>query len=364
VNLNHLEFNFQELRKLAPKNEIIYMVKANAYGHGLEEIAHFAFEACGVTSLGVASLAEAIILRERFPADKTLIYVFSDTELSNLEYAQKYISYNLTPVISNIQDLENVLNHKEMSELPLTIKIDTGMNRLGISMFQLESLLETLKKHQVKRIDHLMSHFSSAYLKRSTEDMTEIQFNNFRKVKEEFSNYGIEILNTSMANSAAIEKGLMLDESHIRPGIMLYGPQSSMTGEKLWNGKVISSYETKILKKFKVSPGDTLGYGNHKIDSAGMVYILPIGYGDGFHTSYTGNTIFLDEYIGTVIGRVNMDLTYVFFSNDPGLKVDQNVCLWNNRQNSISRLEKSFKTISYELFCSLSIRIPRLYSLK
>ncbi len=193
--------------------------------------------------------------------------------------------------------------------------------------------------------------------------MTYKQIEKFNMVKKFLKDNGIEIEHTSMANSSAIEKGIMLEETHVRPGIMLYGPQSSMTGESIWNGEIISKYYTKIINKFKITKNETFGYGNFSLGNSGTIVILGIGYGDGFHTSYSGKEIYLDEYKGTVVGRVNMDLIYVYFSEDPGLKVDQIVYLWNHEQKSIARLEKSLQTISYELFCSLSIRIPRCYSL-
>ena len=120
---------------------------------------------------------------------------------------------------------------------------------------------------------------------------------------------------------------------------------------------------TKVVHKIEVAPGDTLGYGDHKVSKAGFVLVLGIGYGDGIHTSYSGKNIYVDEQRAQIIGRVNMDLTYAFFESDPAIKVDQIVYLWNHQQKSISRLEKSLQTISYELFCSLSVRIPRRYSL-
>jgi alanine racemase len=363
INLGILESNFEKLRSSINNNQIIFMVKANAYGHGVFDIVKYAYENFEVKNFGVASLKEAVLLRTRIPFMKADIFVFSDTEISNSDKVTNYLEYNIRPVVSNFKDLELLCSIKDFKNLKISIKFDTGMNRLGIGMDELESTTDLLKKFNITHVDHLMSHFSSSYLKLSENCMTYQQIENFNKIKKFFNDSNISFEHTSMANSGAIEKKLMLDETFVRPGIMLYGPQSSMTGEKLWDGRIISKFHTKVLRKFQVKSGETLGYGNHRVKNDGFVVLLAIGYGDGIHTSYSGKNIFIDDVQGQIISRINMDLTFVYFSADPKIKVDQIVSLWGHEQQSIARQEKSLQTISYELFCALSIRIPRSYSL-
>jgi alanine racemase len=363
INLGILESNFEKLRSSINNNQIIFMVKANAYGHGLFDIVKYAYENFEVKHFGVASLKEAVLLRTRIPFMKADIFVFSDTAISDSERVKNYLEYNIRPVVSNLKDLELLCSNKDFKNLPISITFNTGMNRLGIAMDELEKTVDLLRRFNITHVDHLMSHFSSSYLKLKANCMSYQQIENFDKIKFFFKDSNISFEHTSMANSGAIEKKLTLDETFVRPGIMLYGPQSSMTGDKLWDGQIISRFYTKVLRKFDVSAGDTLGYGNHCVKNAGVVIVLAIGYGDGIHTSYSGKNIFIDNIEGQVVGRINMDLTFVYFPNDPKLKVDQIVSLWSNEQKSIARLEKSLQTISYELFCSLTVRIPRLYSL-
>ena len=224
IKLSNLDYNYDLLKNIAPKNEVIFMIKANAYGHGLLEIVFYAYNELKITRFGCASLGEAIRIRENFPKMKCELWVFSDTELSVDVFKESYLEYNIVPVIHHLEDLEKVLSDKEFGFLPLVLKIDTGMNRLGMTKKDLALVIDKLKTNNRKSIFHLMTHFSNSYKKVKPKDRTNRQYEEFLAWKKEFKANGISIEETSCANSGSIEQKVSLEESHIRPGLMLYGP--------------------------------------------------------------------------------------------------------------------------------------------
>jgi alanine racemase len=361
VNLSHLAFNYALLKKRIPNNQEIFMVKANAYGHGLLEIVQFSYENLGVTEFGCASLGEAMTIRKYLPKLKCQIYVFSDSELKREDCREQYVDYNIFPVIHCLEDLKIVLNDSNLKWLPLTLKFDTGMHRLGMSTDEIDQVIELLKSHDRKEVHHLMTHFASSYLLIKEEDRTHRQYTKFLEVKSEFENAKISIKDTSCANSGAIEQNFGLEHSHVRPGLMLYGPAA--TGRKdFWSGKTISTLKTKILKLMPVKKGTPIGYGGHICAKNGFIMYLPIGYGDGFLTFFTGGNLKVEGKTAKVLGRVNMDLTALFFEVLPlGVKAESEIIIWNDSEFDISELSTQMKTIPYQLFTAITSRVPRRY---
>jgi alanine racemase len=144
------------------------------------------------------------------------------------------------------------------------------------------------------------------------------------------------------------------DQTHIRPGIMLYTFPHC-----------ISRLETKILHTFSVKKDTPVGYNSIPAPRDGVVAILAIGYGDGFTTYYSGATIFHRGIPGQIIGRINMDMTFVLFP--PGtealIKIDDEVVIWGENEGDLLRFSEEIKTIPYALLCSLLPRVPRIYRL-
>ncbi|MEX0798864.1 MAG: alanine racemase [Bacteriovoracaceae bacterium] len=312
VDLSVLQENFQLLRSLAPSNETIFMIKANGYGHGLLEMAQYSHFELGVGAFGVASLGEAIKIRTELPSLEADIYVFSDTGLYDAELRRLYLDYNVVPVIGCFEDLKDFLLDKEFSHVPLILKIDTGMNRLGLGTEELEDAAALLKDFGRRSVHHLMTHFSSSFLKSKPGDRTQKQYENFRQAKSLLQSFGIAVEKTSCSNSGAIEQGIGLEESHIRPGLMLYGPGSLGA----WKGKNISSLKTRVINSFMIKKGAPVGYGGHVCHKDGLLVYLPLGYGDGFLTYYSKLDINVEGRSARVLGRVNMVLCALLFERD------------------------------------------------
>ena len=299
VNLSYLQFNLEQLQKLTKKTEILFMVKANAYGHGLLKIVDYSFRELQIKSFGVASLGEALNLRRSSENYEYEIYIFSDLSIKN--HLKTYLNFKLLPVITQVEDLLIILNHKKCRYLPLVLHFDTGMNRLGLPIHKSESIIEELKKRR-RNIYHLMTHFSDSHI--PSKKKTQIQYQKFLQLKADFKSGGIEVEKTSVANSGAIENrvGLGPKETTIRPGLMLYGIQSSVSSIK-WSGKIISSLQAEVLDVRPVIAGGNIGYGSTPSPRTGTLCILGLGYGDGISNHYQKLPLRYQQFQGELLAK-------------------------------------------------------------
>lgn len=358
VDLSVLANNFQKLSKITEGNEIIFMVKANAYGHGLISTTRFANEEVGVKEFGLATLGEAIKLRTQLPKLKFDISVFSELQFDNVSYRELYQSHRIIPVISDLIDLEVFLKDSGFKNFPLRLHFNTGMNRLGIEINQIGEVVTLLKKSGRSTINHLMTHFACASNSMKTNSHNKRQIQNWESLKSDILGSGISLEQTSISNSGAIEQGIGFKESHIRPGLMLYGPSSlipPIRAQSLWDGQNISILKTEVLKVFKVDRGQPVGYGATPSPDSGEVAIIALGYGDGFQSSYQSSHI----AGGRVLGRVNMDMAQVFYSGNCPFKRGDEFQVWDHNQDSVMRLSDESGNTPYTLFCSLTDRVPR-----
>ena len=347
-----LASNYEVIQSLAPQARILPMVKANAYGHGLQKISQFLLHECLAPALGVASLGEALEIKTDRP-----VWVFSETLLQP-QFASHF-KKNIYPVVSDLTGLEFFLSAPEFKTHPLMIKIDTGMNRLGIAREEWPEAQKLIVQSGRKSIQHLMSHFATSYYQQKAGDMISRQMQCFREAQSFFaSSFTIE--ETSMSNSGAIEQGLMVEESWVRPGLMLYGPGSFKTQTKM-----ISRFSTRVMKLKAYERGTPIGYGVYVTPEAGLIALLPIGYGDGFFTQSSGFNLKINGIEGKVFGRVNMDMTAVFFKQEAAgkIKVGDEVVLWDENPQELLDWATQMQTHSYQAMCGISSRIPRVYHL-
>jgi alanine racemase len=362
VNLGLLAENFELIKKMAPKAEVLPMVKADAYGNGIHQVSDFLMNHCHVKTLGCASLGEALSLRKTLKFQDQKILVFSETSFEDDELRKNFLDSRIVPVIHQKSDLDIILNSSDFSKVPLVIKVNTGMNRLGLTLEDLDSLIPQLKS---RGINHLMTHFARSSERLKKDDKTNRQFDEFKKIQKFLSDSGVSIEETSVSNSGAIEQHFGLNETYIRPGLMLYGPPS-VNDPFLWKGHQISRWTTKVLSTFEVKKGTPVGYGVNVADKDSFMAVLPIGYGDGFLTYYSGISVRTHGLVGKIFGRVNMDMTFVQF--DPsasGLIGKGDVFeIWNHDNSIIADMASQTKTHAYQIMCAVSSRIPRIYKVK
>lgn len=361
INLRFLSENLGKIKALSGKAEIIPMVKADAYGNGIIPITQHLVNEEKIKKIGVASLGEALKLSQECPDLDTEYLVFSDTEMADPDCRSAYKDFNITPVIHQPEDLKHFLGDDRLKDTPLIMKVNTGMNRLGFSLQELEKELPRIKNRGVQ---HLMTHFAYSYAPLKAGDKTSRQLEEFSKAKKLLSDAGVEVKETSSANSGAIEQKIGVDETHVRPGLMMYGPPS--VEPKIWDGHQISKFVTKVLKTFPVKKGTPVGYGVNVAGEDGFVAVLPVGYGDGVMTFWSGLKLIVNGHPCTVFARVNMDMMFLFFAPDVQgkIKTGDIVEIWNHDNRVITDIATQMRTIPYALMCGITGRIPRIYKIK
>jgi len=420
ISLDMLRYNVEKIREITGENDFIFMAKANAYGHGMCEIVHFAFYELKVKRFGVATLPEAIEVRKMFLNDQVIgptIYAFSEVGLAFAEddsVLRTYAEWGVVPVLSHINDVRFILEKQHIMHLPLVLKLNTGMNRLGVAVDpsideenNLDELLKVFKKYNVTKVDHLMTHFSDTSTYWQENPLLQQQIKSFFEAYKKIQKNGVCIPEFSLFNSGGIHQyqfsQLNMKESFslkefvsqqmenngieskqiFRPGISLYGPHADFNAcEKIrpWEFKNISSLKVHPLAIRKVEKDECIGYGPWKVPRAGYLIIIPLGYGDGLFRSLSCEdggvkwnsveTFFKDpdcrDNLLQIIGRVNMDLTYILLPE----KYEQDdfskkaFMLWDKGTYGnyvLNTWSKFLNTIPYEILTHLGQRIPRVF---
>jgi len=350
ISRKNLAHNLKVVEKHSSDCKIMAVIKANAYGHGMVEVAS-ELAKFGVNALAVCSLDEALVLRDaRISLPIVLLTgFFSELELS------KIISLNLIPVIHNLEQFEILRKHKIPSTLGIIIKIDTGMHRLGFASEIFKEIYQKLQQVNGINIFAVMSHFARADEPASKNNVKQLE--NFNKAVAKVD------LPKSMANSAAI---LTLPHAHfdwIRPGIMLYGANPLTIGSfEDYNLKPVMRFESEVVEVKHVNTGDEVGYGGAwAAKKPAKIAIVAAGYGDGYpRHAPSGTPVAVNSQIAPLAGRVSMDLLAVDVSLLDTVKIKDRVELWGNIV-PVDKVANKSGTIAYELFCSISSRVARVY---
>ncbi|MBI2521918.1 MAG: alanine racemase [Bdellovibrio sp.] len=364
-----LKSNVQALTVLASNSDILFMVKANGYGHGMVPVTRFTLEECGVRNYGVATLFEGLKLRKAIPEHSFDIYVFSENHLSS-QYAEQYSHNALIPVLSSLSELDLFLSEQVFSRVPLVLKFNTGMNRLGlpINEDEFDLIVTKLKNKGRREIFHLMTHFGRSFetLAEPTQ-ITQEQMKSFEEIRQRFLQAGFSIIFTSTSNSGAIERGIGTGLSHVRPGLMLYGPSALSTNSTRpnWKGHCISSLKVQVLRRMSVKKNTPIGYGGTLTPRDGTICVLAIGYGDGFSTKLQNTTLYHLPGQPTFFGRINMDMAQLFYAGSGSSIPNEGDVLeiWGHDASHVLSISQQSGIIPYEIYCALGERIPRKYTL-
>jgi alanine racemase len=345
------------VQSLAPRAEILPMVKANAYGQGLLPVGKFFTEQCGARALGTATLGEAEEILASLPNFQRKIYVFSDT---NLGFSgARYDDPRLLPVVSTMEGLTAFL--RDHTSKPLVLKLNTGMNRIGIDEEDWEAAGKQIKAAGRQSIHHLMTHYALSYHELKDGDKCHRQREAFERGKKLFQAQGLSVEETSLANSGAIEQKFTTEETWVRPGLMLYGPASFKH-----DAEIVSDLVTRVIKVFPVKRGVPVGYGTNVTMEDGLMAVLPIGYGDGWLTQASGWRLTHAGLEAKVFGRVNMDMSFLFFPTTAlgKIRVGDEVRLWDARPAVLGSLAEHMQTHTYQTLCAINGRVPRVYRLE
>jgi len=350
INLDAIKTNYLLANQATPASKNIAVIKANAYGHGSVQVAK-TLEPL-VPAFAVAIFEEALELREA-GISKPILILQGINDKAELEYATTHDLW--TMVVNEIQT-------KLITESPLTsrlqawLKIDSGMNRLGLNEFNLIKVLEQLQNCQwVDENIVLSSHLASASDLSNSKTAKQIQqFNHLTA--------GLN-LTKSIANSAALlgfpETGLDWN----RPGIMLYGlspfdhfhPMDKRLTPAM-------SFTSTVIAIREVKKGDTVGYGDSwKAEHTSTIATIAVGYADGYprHAS-NGTPLLISSQEASLAGRVSMDMITADISQCKAIKIGDPVELWGDTVNA-NDVALCANTIGYDLVTGVSQRVPRFY---
>lgn len=336
ISLIRLQENIAAVKaRLAPSTRIIAVVKADAYGHGIQGIAD-CLSSCGICDFAVATLEEGIELRRFIGDDKILVLggCFKGEEPTFLEF-------NLTAALS-----DSVF---QVTKVSVEVEIDTGMNRLGIPWKEAAKFISSCPLH----ISGVFSHFAC-----SDQDLefTRLQLSRFEQATSDFP-YPRHISNSA---------GLQLTEAHldaVRPGLALYGISPCTAIDYL---QPVLSWKTRVVNVREVPNGQSIGYGGTFIASRDMqIGILPIGYSDGYSRQLSNlGKVRIRGQLVPVIGRVAMDLVTIDLTDLQNPKVGEEVILLEDVPDSpisASGLSETMGTIPYEILTRIGARVERLY---
>ena len=364
INLDALRYNLNQLRGLTGKKaEILAVVKANAYGHGAPEIAR-ELESAGARIFGVATTEEGIELR--LSGTTSPILVLGGTYPQEMG---RILANRLTPVVYDLEIARafQARAAKEKRRLSVHLKIDTGMNRLGIPWRQWTSALKVLEGLKNLKVEGLLSHFSVAEGEGPDDRaFTDKQLARFTKCLDLARQRGIKAGLVHLANSAAATLRQPARFNLVRPGLMLYGYHPSPNLGRLISLKSVLRWKTAILSLKPVPAGDTVSYGRtYQCRRETLIAILPVGYADGYNRrlSNRGEVIIRGKR-AKVRGIVCMDLTMADVSKIPGVQVgDEVVLLGRQGSEEITAVEMAgwIESIPYEVLCSIGKRVPRVY---
>ncbi|NLC48010.1 MAG: alanine racemase [Tenericutes bacterium] len=341
INLSNIKYNVNSIIKKYNDYEYYFgVVKADCYGHfGLDTVKTIID--AGVNYLAVALLEEALEIRKSFKDIPILCLGHIDST-----YASICKENNITMTVSSSLYAKEICNIKG---LKVHIKVDTGMHRLGVSTSLEFSLICDILKSNVN-IEGVYSHI---YNSKSIKD-TNNQFKKFESIIN--CNYlnNIKIVHINSSTSLVKYKKLSITNG-CRLGIIMYG----FTEDKSLKLKSTFSLKSKIVQINILDKGDTLGYdGLYKVTSKTIVGVVSIGYADGIIRKNTGRSVYINNKEYEIIGNICMDMLFIKLGSN--VNINDEVIILKD-VNHIKKVSRYLNTIPYEVLCSVSKRVKRIY---
>lgn len=364
VELTRLTENYWAIERAVAPATVMPILKANAYGHGLVEVArHFA--SLGAPYLGVAFLEEGILLREY--GVTTPILVLGGI-LGN--QVPLFLEYDLTLTASSVEKLSQTNDAARAmgKRAKVHLKIDTGMERIGVHYYSATELLETALTCEYCQIEGIFSHFANS----DAADLASarLQLERFCEVLHFYEGRGLPYPIRHIANSGGI---LQLPESHldmVRAGILLYGVYPSMEVMRTIPVRPALSWKSQVVYFKVVQPGHPVSYGSTwQSDHMVRVVTIPVGYGDGYFRSLSNRSeVIIRGKRYPVVGQVCMDQMMVNIEWETAYNGDEVLLIGEAGDASgdvvsitCSDLAQWAGTIPYEILTNINTRVPRLY---
>ena len=360
VNLARISANYAAIKKHVGSAKIMPILKANAYGHGLVEIAHH-LEKLGAPYLGVAVLEEGILLREQ--GINSPILVLGGIMGNQIPH---FLTYDLTLPASSIDKLIQIDQAAEAMGMVgrVHLKIDTGMERIGVHYYSAHEMLAATLHCKHVQVEGIYSHFANA----DSRDLTHarLQIERFQEVLRFYEDRSLEVPMRHMANSGAI---LQLPDSHfemVRPGILLFGVYPSREVPHTVAVQPALSWKSQVVYFKVVKPGHPVSYGSTwESDHMVRVVTIPVGYGDGYFRSLSNKgAVIIRGKKYPIVGRVCMDQIMVNIEWETAYNGDEVLLIGESDSGAViscDELSELAGTIPYEILTNINTRVPRIY---
>ena len=347
IDFDALRHNYLRTRELAGGARMWAVIKANAYGHGIMRVAR------GLSTLAdgfaLLDLEDAVRLREAGISQPILLLegFFSARDLPEIA------ARRLSTVVHTAEQLD-WLESAQLpagARIPLFLKVNTGMNRLGISPAQVPAALARLRAWPHAGAIGLMTHFADADGERGVD----AQLARFAPLAAQFDGP------VSMANSAALLRFPQTHADWVRPGILLYGasPATAYMAAADIGLKPVMRFEARVIAVQQLQPGDRVGYGGLFAAERSMrIGTVACGYADGYpRHAPSGTPVAVDGVRSRLVGRVSMDMIAVDLTDIPQAGLGSVVELWGEHV-SLDEVAQRAGTVNYELVCALALRVP------
>lgn len=359
VDLSRLTENLATIRSHVAPAKVMAILKANAYGHGLVEVARH-LSRIGIDYLGVAFLEEGILLREQGVDAPILV-------LGGIMGNQVplFLDYDLTLTASSVEKLRQVEQEARRRGVTARVhlKIDTGMERIGVHYYSAGELLEAALHSDHCYVEGIYSHFANA----DAADLTSarVQLERFMDVLETCERLGLRPELRHIANSGGI---LQLPESHldmVRAGILLYGVYPAAETARSVPVRPALTWKSHVVYFKVVQPGHPVSYGSTwQSDHMVRVVTVPVGYGDGYFRSLSNRSqVIIRGKRYPIVGRICMDQLMVNIEWETAYNGDEVILLGESGDVAISAgaLAEWAGTIPYEVLTNINTRVPRIY---
>lgn len=359
VDLGQLMSNFKAIRSCAPSAKAMLVVKANAYGHGLVEVAR-ALESAA-DCIGVAVLEEGILLRQQGIQKPILVLggIWGDQIPSFLEH-DLMLTASSVGRLEQIDEIAKACGRRAKVHL----KIDTGMERVGIHYYSAASLLEASLRLTHVDVEGIYSHFANADAE--TLDHARLQLERFQEVLAFYERRSLPTPTRHMANSAAI---LRLPQAHfdmVRPGILLYGIYPSEFVPRRVEVRSALTWKSRVVYFKVVEAGHPVSYGSRwQSDHPVRVVTLPVGYGDGYFRAMSNRAeVLLHGRRYPQIGTICMDQMMINLEQDSAFNGDEVILAGRDGEGrgiAFEELAAWAGTIPYEILTNINTRVPRVF---
>jgi alanine racemase len=353
VDLSRFDNNLDVISRLLPAGaRLVPVLKADGGGHGAIELAR----RCTpdrVAMIALALLEAALELRR---AGITLpLLVLGPLQLEQIPIA---LDNAIALGVVGPEEMEHVCEVARGREVNIHLKLDTGMGRMGVIESELPRVMEMIRATPRLRVDGIYTHLANA--DDATDPFTEMQIANYDRLLTILRENGIDAPRHHFANSAATLRGLVRPGDFARVGLALYGPSRIETSAGVI--EPLMRWRTEIMRLKELPAGHAIGYGTtFHTKRPSRIATLPVGYADGYSRLQSNNgEVLVRGQRAPVVGRVSMDLVTIDVTDIPNAAPGDEVVLLGDGITA-EELGARSQTISYEVFCRISARVPRVY---